>query len=98
MNSPRIRHFTQPPMSVVDRSVSSGNEGMMTMTTTALRVESGRQAGLELVVSRLAIVMLRWSRRRSERREITHEQMQLRRRVEFDRAQAIDFARLNRLG
>jgi hypothetical protein len=72
MNKPRIRHLVQPPMSVVDRNFGSTNEVRTMMTSTALPMTSARgvsrQGGLELLISRLAVSMLRWSKRSSERR------------------------------
>jgi hypothetical protein len=97
MNSPRIRHFVQPPMSVVDRNVSVTNEVRTIMTATALPLHTTRQRGLELLVSRLAVSMLRWSQRRSQRLQFTHEQMMLLREMEASRASAVDLARLSRL-
>ena len=71
MNNPRIRHLMQPQMSVVDRNFSTTNEVRMMMTSTALPMTSAlgvsRQAGLELLISRLAVSVLRWSERSSER-------------------------------
>jgi hypothetical protein len=98
MNSPRIRHLVQPTMSVDDRTVTITNEVRTIMTTTALPMNPGRQAGLELLVSRLAVGMLRWSRHRTDRQHVTHEQMQLLRRVQRETASAADFSRLGRLG
>jgi hypothetical protein len=115
MNSPRIRHLVQPPMSVVDRNLSITNEVRTIMTTTALPTQSARrsaiqqggafpqrsafpQQGLELLVSRLAVSMLRWSQHRSARRRVTHEEMMLLRQIQKDSATAIDLARLNHLG
>ena len=98
MNSPRIRHLVHPTMSVVDRNLSITNEVRTIMTTTALPMHSGRQAGLELLVSRIAVGMLRWSQHRTERQRPTHEQMQLLRRVQHETAGAADFSRLSRLG
>ncbi len=98
MNSPRIRHLVQPTMSVVDRNLSITNEVRTIMTTTALPVHTTRQSGLELLVSRLAVSMLRWSQRRTQRLQVSHERMMLLRAVETSRASATDFARLGRLG
>lgn len=98
MNSPRIRHLVQPTMSVADRNLSITNEVRTIMTTTALPVHHGRQAGFELLVSRLAVSMLRWSQRRSDRQRVTHEQMSLLRRAQADTATAVDLSRLSRLG
>lgn len=98
MNSPRIRHLVQPPMSVVDRNLGITNEVRTIMTTAALPVRAPRRRGIELLVSRLAVSMLRWSSRRSARRSVTHEQMMLLRRIQKESASAIDMARLGRLG
>jgi hypothetical protein len=102
MNSPRIRHFVQPPMSVVDRNLAVTNEVRTIMTTTALPLHTTRQRGLELLISRLAVSMLRWSQQRTERRAtrrpVTHEQMMLLRALEVSRATAPDLARLSKLG
>ncbi len=97
MNSPRIRHLVQPPMSVADRNLSVTNEVRTIMTTTALPMHPGRQAGLELLISRLAVSMLRWSQHRTASRRITHAEMQLLRQVQKDSASALDLARLGRL-
>lgn len=102
MNSPRIRHFVQPPMSVVDRNFAITNEVRTIMTTTALPLHTTRQRGLELLISRLAVAMLRWSQRRTEqrvaRRVMTHEQMMLLRELDVARTSATDLARLSKLG
>jgi len=98
MNSPRIRHFVQPPMSVVDRNLSVTNEVRTIMTTTALPLHTTRQRGLELLVSRLAVGMLRWSQQRTQRLQLSHEQMMLLREIEMSRATATDLARLSKLG
>jgi hypothetical protein len=98
VNSPRIRHFVQPPMSVVDRNLSVTNEVRTIMTTTALPLHTTRQRGLELLISRLAVAMLRWSQQRAAGRQITHEQMMLLRELETSRASATDLARLSKLG
>jgi hypothetical protein len=98
VNSPRIRHFVQPPMSVVDRNLAVTNEVRTIMTTTALPLHSTRQRGLELLVSRLAVTMLRWSQQRTQRLQVTHEHMMLLRELEVSRAAASDLARLSKLG
>ena len=98
MNSPRIRHLVQPSMSVADRNLSITNEVRTIMTTTALPLQATRQRGLELLVSRVAVGMLRWSQRRTARQRVTHEQMMMLRRIERDTATATDLARLTRLG
>lgn len=102
MNSPRIRHLVQPTMSVADRNVRVTNEVRTIMTTTALPLHTprrfARQSGVELLVSRIAVGMLRWSQHRTERLQVTHEQMLLRRQVERETASAADFGRLSRLG
>jgi len=98
MNSPRIRHFVQPTLSVVDRNVSVTNEVRTIMTATALPLHTTRQRGLERLVSRLAVSMLRWSQHRTQRLQLTHEQMMLLRELETSRAAATDLARLSRLG
>ena len=98
MNSPRIRHLVQPSMSVADRNLSITNEVRTIMTTTALPLPATRQRGLELLVSRVAVGMLRWSQQRTARRRVTHEQMMMLRRIERDTATATDLARLTRLG
>jgi hypothetical protein len=97
MNSPRIRHLVQPSMSVVDRNLSITNEVRSIMTTSALPTHSAAQGGLELLVSRLAVGMLRWSQQRTARRQPTHEEMTLLRQIQKDSASAIDLARLNHL-
>ena len=97
MNSPRIRHLVQPSMSVVDRNLSITNEVRTIMTTTALPLQTTRQRGLELLVSRVAVGMLRWSQQRTARQRVTHEEMMMLRRIERDTASATDLARLNRL-
>ena len=98
MNSPRIRHLVQPTMSVVDRNLSITNEVRTIMTTTAVPLHTTRQSGLELLVSRLAVSMLRWSQHRTQRLHVSHEQMMLLRELERSRASAIDLGRLGRLG
>ncbi len=102
MNSPRIRHLMQPPMSVVGRNLSITNEVRTIMTTTALPLHSTRrsalqQRGLELLVSRVAVGMLRWSQHRTARQRVTHEEMMLLRRIERETATATDLARLSHL-
>ena len=98
MNSPRIRHLVQPSMSVADRNLSITNEVRTIMTTTALPVHTTRQRGFELLVSRVAVGMLRWSQQRTARQRLTHEEMMMLRRIEKDSASAIDLARLSHLG
>jgi hypothetical protein len=98
MNSPRIRHLVQPSMSVADRNLSITNEVRTIMTTTALPVHTTRQRGLELLVSRVAVGMLRWSQQRTARQRVTHEEMMMLRRIEQDSASATDLARLSHLG
>jgi hypothetical protein len=85
-------------MSVVDRNLSITNEVRTIMTTTALPMHTTRQSGLELLVSRLAVSMLRWSQHRTQRQHVTHEQMMLLRELERARASAVDLSRLGRLG
>ena len=96
MNSPRIRHLVQPSMSVADRNLSITNEVRTIMTTTALPLQTTRQRGLELLVSRVAVGMLRWSQQRTARQRVTHEEMMMLRRIECDTATATDLARLSR--
>ena len=98
MNSPRIRHLVQPSMSVADRNLSITNEVRTIMTTTALPLQTTRQRGLELLVSRVAVGMLRWSQQRTARQRVTHEEMMMLRRIEQDSASATDLARLSHLG
>ena len=103
MNNPRIRHLVQPTMSVVDRNLTITNEVRVIMTTTAVPLHTTHRSasaprGLELYVARLAVSMLRWSQKRTARQRVTHEDMMLLRQVEKDSANAIDFARLGRLG
>lgn len=98
MNSPRIRHLVQPSMSVADRNLSITNEVRTIMTTTALPLQTTRQRGLELLVSRVAVGMLRWSQQRTSRQNVSHEEMMMLRRIERDTATATDLARLSRLG
>ena len=97
MNSPRIRHLVQPSMSVADRNLSITNEVRTIMTTTALPTQTTHQDGLELLVSRLAVNMLRWSQHRTARRRVTHEEMILLRQIQKDSASATDLARLSHL-
>ena len=97
MNSPRIRHLVQPPMSEGDRNLSITNEVRTIMTTTALPLGTTQQRGLELLISRVAVGMLRWSQQRTARRQPTHDEMALLRRIQKDSAAATDLARLNRL-
>ena len=98
MNSPRIRHLVQPSMSAADRNLSVTNEVRTIMTTAALPTATAPQGGIELLVSRLAVGMLRWSQhravQRSARRSPTHDEMVLLRRLQHDSAQATDLARL----
>lgn len=98
MKSPRIRHLVQPSMSVVDRNLSITNEVRTIMTTTALPLHTTQQRGIELLISRLAVGMLRWSQQRTARRQPTHEEMALLRRTQAESASAIDLARLSHLG
>jgi len=98
MNSPRIRYLMQPTMSVAGRSLMMTEEVKKTMTTSTFPARATRQRGLELLVSRVAVGMLRWSQQRTARQAMTHEEMKLLRRVEHDRATAIYLARLNHLG
>jgi len=102
MNSLRIRHLVQPEMSVGDRNLSITNEVRTIMTTTAFPTSNVRrgaqQQGFELLVSRVAVGMLRWSQHRTARRRVTHEEMMLLRQVQKDSANAIDLSRLSRLG
>jgi len=97
MRSPRIRHLVQPTMSVADRNLSITNEVRTIMTTTALPLQTAQQRGLELLVSRAAVSMLRWSQQRTERQLVTHDEMMLLRQTQKDSATATDLARLNRL-
>jgi hypothetical protein len=98
MNSPRIRYLVQPSMSEADRNLSITKEVRTIMTTAALPTQAAPQGGLELLVSRLAVSMLRWSQTRTARRRPTHDEMLLLRRIQKDSANATDLARLNRLG
>jgi len=99
MNSPRIRHLVQPSMSVAERNLTVTNEVRTIMTTAALPPAAAPQGGLELLVSRLAVAMLRWSQQRavqrSARREPTHDEMALRRRLQRESAKAVDLSRLS---
>ena len=97
MKSPRIRHLVQPSMSVVDRNLSITNEVRTIMTTTALPLQTTQQRGFELLISRLAVSMLRWSQKRTARRQPTHEDMAMVRQVQRESANALDLARLYRL-
>jgi hypothetical protein len=85
-------------MSVADRSLGITNEVRTIMTTTAVPPATTQQRGVELLVSRLAVGMLRWSQQRSARRQPTHDEMMLLRQIQKDAATAIDFARITRLG
>ena len=102
MNSPRIRQLVQPEMSVADRNLSITNEVRTIMTTTVFPTSTARrsaqQQGFELLVSRVAVGMLRWSQHRTARRRVTHDEMMLLRQVQKDSANAIDLSRLSRLG
>jgi len=98
MKSPRIRHFVQPPMSVVYRNLSITNEVRSIMTTSALPLNTTQQHGVELLISRLAVGMLRWSQQRTARLSPTHDEMSLLRQIQADTSSALDLARLNRLG
>jgi hypothetical protein len=102
MNSPRIRHFVQPPMSVVDRNLGITNEVRIIMTTSALPLNTTQQHGVELFISRLAVGMLRWSQQRTTQRTArlkpTHEEMGLLRQIQAETSSALDLARLSRLG
>ena len=97
MNSPRIRHLVHPSMSVAERNLTITNEVRTIMTTTALPLQTTQQRGLELLVSRAAVSMLRWSQQRTERQLVTHDEMMLLRQTQKDSATATDLARLNRL-
>ena len=97
MRSPRIRHLVQPSMSVADRNLSVTNEVRTIMTTTALPLQTTHQRGLELLVSRAAVGMLRWAHQRTARRHLTHDEMMLLRQTQKDSATATDLARLDRL-
>jgi hypothetical protein len=90
-------------MSVADRNLRITNEVRTIMTTTALPMQTAQQRGLELLVSKVAVGMLRWSqqrtaRQRAARQRVTHEEMTMLRRIEREKATAIDLARLSRLG
>ncbi|MEP6843147.1 MAG: hypothetical protein ABJA11_06475 [Pseudolysinimonas sp.] len=67
------------------------------MTTTTVPTQIAPQEGLELLISRLAVSMLRWSQVRTARRHMTHDEMMLLRQTQKDSATAIDLARLSRL-
>jgi len=98
MKSPRIRHLVQPTMSVADRNLSITNEVRTIMTTTAFPVRASRSStlqGFELLVSRIAVSMLRWSEQRSARRRPTHDEMMLLRQNQKDSARASNLARLS---
>jgi hypothetical protein len=95
MNSPRIRFLVQPSMSEGDRNLSITNEVRTIMTTAALPTQTTRQGGLELLVSRLAVSMLRWSQHRAAARTRSHDQMALLRRSQRDSAKAADLSRLS---
>lgn len=98
MNSPRIRHLVQPSVSVAERNLTITNEVRTIMTTAALPTAAAPQGGLELLVSRLAVAMLRWSQQRADQRSAhrqpTHDEMALRRRLQKESARAVDLARL----
>lgn len=98
MNSPRIRHLVHPSMSVAERNLTITNEVRTIMTTAALPTAAAPQGGLELLVSRLAVAMLRWSQQRTDqrstRRQPTHDEMALLRRLQTESARAVDLARL----
>ena len=100
MNNPRIRHLVQPPMSVVDRNFGTTNEVRIMMTSTALPIDSAygeaRQGGLELLISRLAVSMLRWSERSSVRRLTSLERAVQAHSVTVAPSAASDYARLVR--
>ena len=98
MNSPRIRHLVQPSMSVAERNLTITNEVRTIMTTAALPTAAAPQGGLELLVSRLAVAMLRWSQQRavqrSARLQPSHDEMALLRQIQKESAKAVDLARL----
>jgi hypothetical protein len=98
MNSPRIRHLVHPSMSVAERNLTITNEVRTIMTTAALPTAAAPQGGLELLVSRLAVAMLRWSQlraaQRSARLQPSHDDMALLRRLQKDSANAVDLSRL----
>ena len=100
MNKPRIRHLVQPPMSVVDRNFGNTNEVRMMMTSTALPIHSAygdtRQGGLEVLISRLAMSMLRWSQKSSQRRLAALELSVFACRIERDASPSADYSRLVR--
>jgi hypothetical protein len=85
-------------MSVVDRNLSITNGVRTIMTTSALPSPTTQQRGIELLVSRLAIGLLRWSQNRTAQRRPTHEEMMLLRRNRAESANALDLARLSHLG
>jgi hypothetical protein len=99
MNNPRIRHLMQPPVSVVDRNFSTTNEVRIMMTSTALPLGSAygdtRQGALEVLVSRLAVGMLRWSERSAERRFAALERSVRACQMQHDGA-AADYSRMVR--
>ncbi|HEY4152888.1 MAG TPA: hypothetical protein VGM38_06165 [Pseudolysinimonas sp.] len=68
------------------------------MTTTALPLQTTQQRGLELLVSRAAVSMLRWAQQRTARQRVSHDEMMLLRQIQKDSATATDLARLNKLG
>ena len=101
MNSPRIRHLVHPSMSVDDRNLTITNEVRTIMTSTALPTQTAHrsafhQQGLELLVSRVAVGMLRWSQHRTNRRRVTHEQMMLLLQVRKESANAVNMSHLGR--
>ncbi|MEO6532490.1 MAG: hypothetical protein ABIO06_02835 [Pseudolysinimonas sp.] len=76
------------------------------MTTTAFPAHASRTSrsaasrgstlqGFELLVSRIAVGMLRWSQQRSARRRPTHDEMMLLRQNQKDSARASNLARLS---
>ncbi len=71
---------------------------MMTSTALPIRSASGgpRQGGLELLISRLAVSMLRWSEQSSQRRLASLERSVLACRVEHDASAAAEYSRLVR--
>jgi hypothetical protein len=99
MNNPRIRHLMQPPVSVVDRNFSTTDEVRIMMTSTALPIRSAygvtERGGLDLLVSRLAISMLRWSVQSAERRFAGLERSALMRGAAHD-SSATDYSRMVR--
>lgn len=70
------------------------------MTSTALPLQSARggyrQGALEVLVSRLAVSMLRWSQRSSERRLLALERSVETCAVQPDAGAAADYSRLVR--